>query len=372
MTVKSSLSMTVDPSLLKSKIIHVDMDCFYAAVEMRDDPRLKNMPVVVGGNPNSRGVVSTANYLARKFGVHSAMACSKAKRLCPQAIFVRPNFEKYRAVSEEIHRIFSKYTSIIEPVSLDEAYLDVTDNNHNLYAVKIAKLIKEEIFESTHLTASAGVGPNKLVAKIASDIQKPNGITVVIPKEVEEFMKNLPLRKIPGIGPATEKRLKEYGWQKCSDIWPYDISALENKLNQRMANWLYQRSRGIDTRAVVTHRERKSLGYEETFSKDVLDHDFILYELKKISDKISLNLKKRELVGKTVVLKVKYHDFKVITRSQTIDNYTTNSDEIFKLSKRLLEKTDVGKIPTRLAGITVTSLKKTSDIDSSRPTSLLP
>src|SRR3989338_5154126 len=205
------LESDIHPSLLKRKIIHFDMDAFYAAVEIRDDPRLQGKPIVIGGSPNSRSVVCTASYPARRYGIRSAMSCARAAFLCPEAIFIKPNFEKYKAASVQIREIFSRYTDLIEPLSLDEAYLDVTNNKLGLYAVQIAKRIKSDIVKELNLTGSAGVAPNKLVAKIASDLNKPDGLTIVLPHQVTEFMRNLPLRKINGIGPATEKRLHGAG-----------------------------------------------------------------------------------------------------------------------------------------------------------------
>ena len=339
------------------KIIHIDMDCFFAAVEMRDKPSLKGLPIVVGGHPKSRGVVSTCSYEARKFGIHSAMACSKALKLCPKAIFITPNFEKYKAVSFTIQEIFRSYTPIVEPLSLDEAYLDVT--KHNLYAVKIAKKIRQEIFQETRLTASAGIAPNKLIAKIASDINKPNGSTLVLPSQVRNFIGSLPLRKIPGIGPATEKQLIKQQLYLCSDIWAYSLEELIRILGENRAQWLHERCRGIDGRLVKSTRVRKSLGTEDTFSYDIKDYTKILSELSKISESVAKSLKKKNLKGKTVTLKVKYKNFKQITRSKTFGNTTNSFEIIYSEAKKLLQKTEAGQTPIRLIGVCISNFTET-------------
>lgn len=318
------------------------MDCFYAAVEIRDNPSLKEKPVVVGGKPNTRGVVSTCSYEARKYGIHSAMSCARAYQLCPQAIFVPTQMAKYRKVSNQIREIFKKYTEIIEPLSLDEAYLDVT--GHELYATEIAKRIRKKIESETGLTGSAGVAANKLIAKIASDVNKPNGLTVVIPEKSKAFMRNLPLRKIPGIGAVTEKRLKEKGLNICSDIWVFEPSEMIMKFGRRMGEWLYNRSRGIDDRPVKPNRERKSLSYETTFSEDILDNALLDLELDKISKKVSSSLKKKNLSGRTITLKVKYFNFKQVTRSITNTDWTDDSGRIMSVVNILKIKTDIGSI----------------------------
>jgi DNA polymerase-4 len=330
------------------------MDAFYASVEIRDNPRLKGKPVIIGGPPNSRAVVCTASYEARKFGIHSAMPCAHAARLCPDAIFIRPDFEKYYAASREIRDIFAKYTDMIEPLSLDEAYLDVTDNKAGLYAVRIASLIQKEIFASIHLTGSAGVAPNKLLAKIASDMRKPFGITVVLPEQAQEFMRNLPLRKIHGIGPATEQRLASFGLRLCQDVWPFDLPALTEKIGT-MADWLYLRSRGLDEREVEESRVRKSLGREETFSKDIIDVPILLRELLAIVDSVSTDLKAEELSGRTISLKVRYDDFSRITRSSTLSVPTNSAEMIDQTVSQLLKSTAAGERKIRLLGVSVSN-----------------
>ncbi|MEZ4743749.1 MAG: DNA polymerase IV [Bdellovibrionota bacterium] len=346
---------TMHPSLKARKIIHVDMDCFFAAVEIRDNPSLLGQPVIVGGNPKSRGVVCTCSYEARKYGIRSAMSCAQAYRLCPSAVFLPPNFEKYKRVSEQIRSVFKLFTNLVEPVSLDEAYLDVT--NHDLYATKIAVLIREEIFAKTSLTASAGVAPNKLIAKIASDLNKPNGLAVVQPRQVPGFMEKLPLRRISGIGPATEHKLHEKGLRICSDVWPLSIVELEAMFGGRLAGWLYARSRGIDERPVKVEHIRKSLGSETTFPSDVLSFEQVMTQIGKLSHQISKSMQARGLAGRTLTLKIKYADFKQITRSKTVTSAIEASHDIFEVARNLIVKTEVGKRPIRLVGIAISKLE---------------
>ena len=347
--------MLVHPSLLQRKIIHFDMDAFYASVEIRDDPDLKGRPVVVGGSPDSRAVVCTASYEARKFGIHSAMSCAQARRLCPQAIFLRPHFEKYQAASQQIHQIFKKYTPLIEPLSLDEAYLDVTDNAGGFFAVKIARLIQEEILAKLRLSGSAGVAPNKLVAKIASDIRKPAGLTVILPHQVRSFMAPLPLRKIHGVGPVTEQRLAAAGLQFCRDIWPYSPEQLQEKVGS-LAGWLYDGAQGIDGRPVSADWVRKSLGREETFQRDLLDLNLLERELYPIVDDVADQLLRRNLKGRTITLKVRYDDFKRITRSHTLLVPTDDRKTIGEIARELLGATDAGRRKIRLLGVSISNL----------------
>ncbi len=343
------------------------MDCFYAAVEMRDNPAIRDKPVIVGGPPNSRGVVCTANYLARSYGIHSAMASSRAGRLCPQAIFMRPNFEKYRLASEKIHQVFLRYTDVIEPLSLDEAYLDVTSNKLGLYAREIAQHIRQDIFKELSLTASAGVGPNKLIAKIASDIRKPDGLTIVTPEQVFSFVSALSIRKIPGVGPKTEAKLKSLGFSNCRDITSVSPDDLKAKLGTRLASWLYQRCQGIDDRQVKPRSDRKSIGHEDTFQKDLVDEKDLLTEIARISMQVAKRLKSKSLTGKTITLKVKYNDFKMVTRSQTRVLSTNDVETIFTTAKQLMEKTDATEIPIRLLGISLSNLQKSTEPTSCTP-----
>lgn len=346
----------VHPSLLERKIIHFDMDAFYASIEVRDDPSLKDKPLVIGGSPQSRAVVCTASYAARKFGVKSAMPCSQAARLCPDAIFMSPNFHKYHAVSQQIRAIFGQYTSLIEPLSLDEAYLDVTHNERGLYATKLAKLIQDQIYDELQLTGSAGVAPNKLLAKIASDINKPRGLTVILPEQARRFMENLPLRRIHGIGPASEKRLQQAGLVYCRDVWRRDPAELEEVLGS-MGRWIWERSQGLDDRPVEVERERKSLGKEDTFATDVLDLDVLIKELRALAVSVAEALQRRGLRGKTITVKCKYADFNQVTRSRSVPSPTDESAVIEDIACELLQQTEAGKRKVRLLGVSVANFE---------------
>ncbi|MDQ3230608.1 MAG: DNA polymerase IV [Pseudobdellovibrionaceae bacterium] len=346
----------VHPSLLERKIIHFDMDAFYASIEVRDDPSLKDKPLVIGGSPQSRAVVCTASYAARKFGVKSAMPCSQAARLCPDAIFMSPNFHKYHAVSQQIRAIFGQYTSLIEPLSLDEAYLDVTHNERGLYATKLAKLIQDQIYDELQLTGSAGVAPNKLLAKIASDINKPRGLTVILPEQARRFMENLPLRRIHGIGPASEKRLQQAGLVYCRDVWRRDPAELEDVLGS-MGRWIWERSQGLDDRPVEVERERKSLGKEDTFATDVLDLDVLIKELRALAASVAEALQRRGLRGKTITVKCKYADFNQVTRSRSVPSPTDESAVIEDIACELLQQTEAGKRKVRLLGVSVANFE---------------
>ena len=358
----------IDPSLMLRKIIHFDMDAFYAAVEVKDDPSLKGKPLVIGGSPQSRGVVCTASYEARRFGVRSAMACSKAYRLCPQAIFLPPRFDRYKEVSLSIREIFARYAQAIEPLSLDEAYLDVSHSQ--LFATQIARRIQQEIMDEMGLSGSAGVAPNKLIAKIASDVHKPFGITVVVPEKVLAFMEQLPLRRIHGIGPASEKRLTELGLRECRDVWPWSLENLIAELGANMGEWLYHRSRGLDDRPVEAHRERKSLGREETFAKDLLHMEELEPELEQICQDLSQQLQRRGLSGKTSVLKVKYADFTSVTRSHTLPQAVFDFDILLKLAKELLLLTEAGRSKIRLLGVSVSNFKQSPQTPALTPLGL--
>ena len=341
----------IHPSLLRRKIIHFDMDAFYASIEIRDNPNLVGKSVVVGGSPHSRAVVCTANYEARKYGIHSAMPCSQAARLCPSTVFLAPNFEKYTKASLQIKEIFKKYTPLVEPLSLDEAYLDVTHNERGLYAVQIAKQIQIEVYQNTGLTGSAGIAPNKLLAKIASDMRKPNGLTVVLPEQAAAFMEKLPLRKIHGIGPVAEKHLLARGLRNCRDVLQFSLEELEQKWGNR-GGWLFQRVRGIDERPVETTWIRKSLGHEETFSYDILPLEEIKEHLHIVAGEVSQSLRKKGLQAKTITLKVKYDDFTQITRRKTFEIGIQDASAILQIGLNLLTATEAGKRKIRLLGIT--------------------
>lgn len=353
-------AQSLEPPVSTRKIIHVDMDAYYASVEILDRPELAHVPLIVGGSPQGRGVVSTANYEARKYGIRSAMACSIAYRLCPKAVFVRPRFERYKEISLKIREIFSRHTNLVEPLSLDEAYLDVTHTSSGKYASVIAREIREQVFKETGLTCSAGVGPNKLIAKIASEYRKPNGLTVIPPEQVLDFMAPLTVRKIHGVGPATEKRLHALGIKTCSDIRAFGIEALEARLGN-WGTWLYEAAHGRDQRVVETSWERKSFGREETFGKDKIDFADVEQELRTIVTNLAEYLKKRNFIGRTITLKIKYHNFESITRSRTIAEATQSSDVIWQTVNELLHtKTEVGRRPVRLVGVSLKNLSETA------------
>ena len=322
------------------KIIHIDMDAFYASIEQRDNPSLKGKPVIVGGNPQSRGVVATCSYEAREYGIHSAMPCKTAYKRCPYAIFVRPRFEVYKQVSYEIREIFYKYTDLVEPLSLDEAFLDVTENKLNIkYATDVAKMIKKEIYEKTGLTASAGVSYNKFLAKLASDYNKPNGLTVIREDNAQSFLDNLPIRKFFGIGKVTQKTLKGLGVENGYDLRQMEISELESIFKNR-GYLFYQLARGIDNREVEPHRERKSIGAETTLTENLdLEDEKLINILDELCEEVANRAKYLKKMGRTVTLKIKYGDFRQITRSASLTNpIDTHEDirtNIFNLFKNI-------------------------------------
>lgn len=337
------------------KIIHVDMDMFYAAVELLERPELRDKPVVVGGSPRSRSVVTTANYVARKYGIHSAMSCAEAYRRCPECVFIKPDFAKYHKYSEIICSIFFKYTDLVEPLSLDEAYLDVTVNKiGEPSATRIARAIKNEIFERTGLTASAGVGPNMFVAKIASDYKKPDGLTVVPPDQLLDFIRPLPVRRIPGIGPKSDARMAKLGIRTVADLAAKTHEWLEEHFGS-FGEYLWDIARGIDHREVTPFWERKSLGAEETFQRDLLDVREIEDYLRDCARSVFDQLTRESKRARTVTLKIKYHDFRTITRHRTLDDFIASAEEVFAVARDLLSRTDAGRIKIRLAGISLST-----------------
>jgi DNA polymerase-4 len=302
------------------KIIHIDMDAFYASVEQRDRPEIEGKPVIVGGDPNSRGVVAACSYEAREFGIHSAMPSATAYKLCPEAVFIRPRFDAYRAVSSEIREIFYEYTDLVEPLSLDEAFLDVTENFKGMpSATLIAREIRKKIYEKTgKLTASAGVSFNKFLAKVASDINKPDGITVITPEMADEFIDKLPIRNFFGVGKVTEEKMLNLGIKTGADLKKYKKEQLI-QIFGKSGGYFYDIAHGMDDRPVEPNRIRKSIGKETTFSEDIDDTDQMIEILDDIAVKLENSLIKREAKGRTITLKVKYFDFQSITRSITID-----------------------------------------------------
>ncbi len=343
------------------KIIHIDMDAFFAAVEQRDNPALRGKPIIVGGSPNGRGVVSTASYEARKFGVHSAMPCSQAARLCPHGIFVKGRFDAYKLASQQIREIFFEYTDLVEPLSLDEAFLDVTENHKGMRsATLIAKEILEKIQEKTQLTASAGVSYCKFIAKVASDYNKPNGLTLITPEEAEEFLESLDIKKFFGVGKATQKKMHSLGIKTGADLKEWSEIDLVKAFG-KSGRYYYRICRGIDNREVKPHRIRKSYGKERTFSDDKGDLNWITTFLDELSESISEGMQKINAKGKTITLKVRYKNFDTITRSQSVPNYTNDHYQISIVARQLLEDTDVGNRQVRLLGISLSNLNLSED-----------
>jgi DNA polymerase-4 len=341
---------------IKRKIIHIDMDAFYASVEQRDHPEYRGKPLVVGGLPEGRGgVVATASYEARKFGVRSAMPSKQALQLCPHAIFVRPRFAAYKEVSQKIREIFGRYTDLIEPLSLDEAYLDVTNDKLNIgSAIEIAQQIKQAIKDELNLTASAGVSVNKFVAKIASDIKKPDGLTFIGPSSVESFIENLPVEKFYGVGKVTADKMKKQGLFTGADLKKLTENEMIAQFGKAGA-FYYRIVRGIDDRDVQPHRETKSMGAEDTFAYDLTGIEEMHAELEKIAKTVHDRLLRYQLKGRTITLKIKYSDFRQITRSLSLPNCTNDLDSILNTSKSLLAATDTENSRIRLLGITVSN-----------------
>lgn len=341
------------------------MDAFYASVEQRERPEYKGKPVVVGGNPNSRGVVAACSYEARKFGIHSAMASSRAYKLCPNAIFIRPKFDLYRSVSSEIREIFFEYTDLVEPLSLDEAFLDVTNNFKGMAsATLMAQEIKKKICDRTRgLTASAGVSFNKFIAKVASDINKPDGITVITPEMADEFIDQLPIRKFFGVGKVTEEKMVSLGIKTGADLKQFDKEKLI-ELFGKSGNYFYYIAHGMDDRPVEPNRIRKSIGKETTLIQDIDDIDQMLEILENIAVRLEDSLNKRDAKGRTITLKIKYFDFQSITRSVSIDEPADNASVIMNYVKPLLSKTEAGEKKVRLLGISVSNFDDQEDTDA--------
>lgn len=344
------------------KIIHVDMDAFYTSVEQRDDPSLLGRPVVVGGDPDSRGVVAAASYEARKFGIRSAMSCAKAYRLCPHAVFIYPNFKKYSEASRQIREIFQSVTPLVEPLALDEAYLDVTENRKGEPLAKnLAHWIKTQIKTQLNLSASAGVGPNKFIAKLASDFRKPDGLVVVPPEKVYSFIENLPVEKFWGVGPATAKKLYAAGFRTAADIRSSSPSELQKTVGS-YGHFLFELAHGRDEREVDPSFDPKSCGTETTFEKDIYSADELLKYVSTQAHEVSLELKKLERPGRTVTLKIKYSDFTSITRSQTLFHPIDDEETISKTAAELLFKnTEIYTRPVRLIGVSVGNLIRDED-----------
>jgi DNA polymerase-4 len=333
------------------KIIHVDMDAFYAAIEQRDNSSLKGKPIVVGGSPDGRGVVATASYEARRFGIHSAMSSRRAAQLCDHLIFVRPRFDVYKDVSAAIRSIFRRYTDVVEPLSLDEAFLDVTTDKLGMdSAIDIAKRVKDEIRNEIHLTASAGVSVNKFLAKIASDMNKPDGLTFIGPSKVISFMASLPVEKFFGVGKVTAAKMKTLGLHTGGDIKQLSEQQLTNHFG-KAGKFYYGIVRGIDNRAVQPYRQAKSISAEDTFPYDLSDREEILDGLDRIAQILYDRLQRKSIWGRTLTLKVKYHDFKQVTRRHTLEENFADLESIQLTARQLVEPLLVSGVRIRLLGI---------------------
>lgn len=338
------------------KIIHIDMDAFYASIEQRDNPEYVGKPIAVGGSPEGRGgVVATASYEARKFGVRSAMPAKQALKLCPSIIFVKPRFDVYKNVSTQIRQIFGRYTDLIEPLSLDEAYLDVTTDKLGIgSALEIASLIRRAIKQELRLTASAGVSVNKFVAKIASDLNKPDGMTFIGPSRIERFMETLPVEKFFGVGKVTAEKMKGMGLHTGADLKRLSETELHRHFGKSGA-FFYRIVRGIDDREVQPNRELKSVGAEDTFPYDLTEPDDMHDELLKIARTVYNRLLKKGLKGRTITLKIKYHDFRQVTRSHSFSEGTDDRELIFKTAWNLLSAVGTADKKIRLLGITLSN-----------------
>jgi DNA polymerase IV len=342
------------------KIIHVDMDAFYASVEQRDDPQLRGKPVIVAWKGN-RSVVCAASYEARAFGVRSAMPAVRAERLCPDAVFIAPDFTRYRAVSHDVREILRRHTDLIEPLSLDEAYLDVTTNKMGLpTATVVARTIREQIRQELNLTASAGVAPNKLLAKLASDWKKPDGLFVIRPEEVDAFLLMLPVGRLPGVGKVTEEKLAKLGIKTIGELRGLELANLEHEFG-RYGIRLFELARGIDENEVVPDRPTQSISVEDTFQEDVL-----LTEtepmIRRLAEKLWSLSRKESRIARTVVLKLKTREFKILTRSYTPDHPPSSSDELTEIALKLRERVDLNSQQQyRLVGIGLSNFREAQE-----------
>ncbi|HXM84074.1 MAG TPA: DNA polymerase IV [Burkholderiales bacterium] len=343
------------------RIIHIDMDAFYASVESRDDPQLRGRPVAVGGSPASRGVVAAANYEARAFGVRSAIPMARAVRLCPGLIIVRPNFARYKAVSQQVMAILRSCTLLVEPLSLDEAYLDVTENFWGEpLATNVAKRIKSQIREELGLTASAGVAPNKFLAKIASGWKKPDGLTVIAPERVEQFLQQLQVEALWGVGPVTAKKLRAVRIERLVDVRTADPALLSRTVGS-LGEWLTRLSHGDDTRPVRPDRVTKSVSCEETYAEDLSKIEEINGEVERLALHLAASLARKRLRARTVTIKVRYADFTTITRSHTAEDASNSEKYIADCARTLLERTDAARRPVRLLGVGAHGLAREDD-----------
>lgn len=332
------------------------MDAFFASVEQRDRPELRGKPLIVGGNPQNRGVVAACSYEARRFGIHSAMPCSTAARMCPQAIFVRPRMDRYRDVSRQIMEIFTRYTPLVEPLSVDEAFLDVTVNSQNHPSATIlARSICKQIYEELELTASAGVSFNKFLAKVASDLNKPNGISTIPPDKALEFIASLPVRKFFGVGKVTEQKMHNLGLKNGADLRQLNEEQLVYHFGKG-GSFLYNIVRAIDTRPIHPQRRRKSIGNETTLQQDTKDRVEIHAILTNLAYQIGASLEQKQTAGYTLTLKIRYHDFTTITRSLSLRTPFGQAEDILFHLPALLDKTGLGNNKIRLLGLSISKL----------------
>jgi DNA polymerase IV len=337
------------------KIIHIDMDAFFASVEQRDNPELRGKPVAVGGS-RARGVVAAASYEARKYGVHSALASKIAAQRCPHLIFVKARFDVYSAVSRQIREIFFAYTDLVEPLSLDEAYLDVTENKIGMpSATIIANQIRQRIFEETGLTASAGVSYNKFLAKIASDMNKPNGFTLITPDKAEDLVASLDIGKFHGIGKVTAAKMQSMGIITGADLRERSEAELIRNFG-KVGSYYYRIARAQDDRDVQPHRIRKSIGSERTFETDIAEEEAMLEHLLYLSKEVAQDMERLKATAKTITLKIKYFDFTLNTRSKTFLSEFSSEDAIYTVARDLLRTPQLPQFPVRLLGISASSL----------------
>ena len=346
--------------MVQRKIIHIDMDAFYASVEQRDHPELRGKALAVG-HAEERGVVAAASYEARRYGVRSAMSSQKAKRLCPQLIFVPGRMDVYKSVSRQIHEIFHEYTDIIEPLSLDEAFLDVTENKKGIsLAVDIAKEIKQKIRDQLNLVASAGISYNKFLAKIASDYRKPDGLCTIHPEQALEFIARLPIESFWGVGPVTAKRMHLLGIRNGLQLRKCSLETLTAHFG-KVGSLYYECARGIDERPVEAVRIRKSIGCERTLERDISSRSSVIIELYHMAVELIERLQRKEFKGNTLTLKIKFHDFSQITRSITQSQELTTLDRVLPLAKELLKTVEYEQHPIRLIGLSVSNPKEEAD-----------
>ena len=338
-------------------ILHVDMDAFYASVEERDQPELVGKPLIVGGTPEGRGVVAAANYVVRRFGVHSAMPTSTALRLCPEAIVLRPRMEHYAAISEHIRQIFFRYTPLVEPLSLDEAFLDIRGRTKTAEeSIEIARELKRVIFDELNLIASIGVAPNKFLAKIASDLQKPDALVFVDPEQIEKFLDPLPISRIWGVGKVTQRAFQQLGIQTVADIKRLSPEILRHKFGKQGVHF-WELAHGRDDRPVIPEREAKSISHESTFAADIQDREVLNAWLLELTEHVCRRLRKHSLVGRTVQLKLRFSNFQTVTRSLTLSQPTSISQEVWQAAAQLLQKAMPKPRPVRLIGVGMAGLE---------------